>query len=81
MVADWDKIENAEHVSEIHPKVFKAAEVEPAMLGELFRFPLAEGRLRQPGSDRHKNSSSRKRLAVQDAGGDPEHVAGGRPYA
>ena len=79
MFADWDKIGNAEHFSEIHPKDFKANEVEPVMLGESFRFPLAEGRLRQPGSNRHKNSSSRRKLAVQDAGGDPAQAAGGDP--
>ena len=29
MVADWGKIEHAEHFSETHPKDFKAKEVGP----------------------------------------------------
>ena len=68
LVADWDAIENAEHVSDIYPKRFKHKEIEVKTTNGKFVFPLAEVILRQPGSDRHRNSSSRRR-----AKGDLEH--------
>ena len=54
LVVDWEEIENAEHFSDMSIKRFKASEVTTIKIGELFRFPSAEGVLRQPGSDRHK---------------------------
>ena len=66
LIADWEQIENAEMHSQIHSKKFKAAEVEAVKIGNNFRFPLAEGVLRQPGSDSHKNRSLRLRRAKDD---------------
>ena len=60
LVADWDQIENAEHVTDIHPKRFHYKEIEVKLKNGKFVFPLADGTLRQPGSDRHRNSSSRR---------------------
>ena len=54
------KVENAEHFSDIHIKRFKGREVTAHKVGEDFRFPLAEGIIRQPGSDRHKAPRLRK---------------------
>ena len=59
-VADWGQIENAEHVSEIKPKRFHYKEVEVKLTNGKFIFPLVEGTLRQPGSNRYRNSSSRR---------------------
>jgi len=50
-VADMEQIGSAELHSEIHPKRFRAEEVEPVLRDGHFKFPLAEGALRQPGSD------------------------------
>ena len=47
-VADWEAIENAEHAREIHIKRFDAKEVFTVKLRDKFRFPIAEGDLRQP---------------------------------
>ena len=40
MVADWDAIENAEHVSDIHPKRFKEKEIEVKTKNSKFVFLL-----------------------------------------
>ena len=42
-------------------------------VGEDFRFPLAEGIIRQPGSDRHKAPRLRK-PSSRPAGGDPRLI-------
>ena len=47
-VLDQEQIENALDISEIHERRLKAAEVEVLMDGENFRFPLADGSLKQP---------------------------------
>ena len=51
---DWEQIDNVERFSDVHTKRFKAAEIDVVRVGTDLRFPLAEGILRQPGSDRHK---------------------------
>ena len=61
MVADWDTIENAEHVSDVYPKRFQQKELEVETKNGKFVFPLADGVLWQPGSDKQRNSSSRRR--------------------
>ena len=60
MVADWDQIENAEHVSEIQTKRFHYKEVDVKLKQGKCVFPLGEGTLRQPGSNRSRISSSRR---------------------
>ncbi len=60
LVADWDQIENAEHVSEIQTKRFHYKEVDVMLKQGKFISPLVEGTLRQPGSNRYRNSSSRR---------------------
>ena len=50
MVLDWDEIENDQYSHDIHIKRFKDSEVEVPGGTDNFRFPLAEGILRQPGS-------------------------------
>ena len=60
-VAYWDQTENAEHVSDIHPKRFHYKAVEVKLNNGKLVFPLADGTLRQPVSDRYRNSSSRRR--------------------
>ena len=42
------------------PKDFHYKEVEVKLKNGKSVFPLADGTLRQPGSDRHRNSSSRR---------------------
>ena len=66
LVADWDHIENAEQVSDIHVKIVHHEEIELKLKQGKFVFPRAEGTLRQPGSNRYRNSSSRSH-----AKGDP----------
>ena len=65
-IADWEQIENAESHSQINYKTFKAAEIEVVKTGDHFRYPLAEGVLRQPGSNNHKIRSLRLRRAKDD---------------
>ena len=48
IVADWGDIENADAPCDIYPKTINAKEVQPIKLNSKFRFPLAEGALRQP---------------------------------
>jgi len=60
LVLDWEEIENASHFSDIHIKRFKHSEVSTAKVGDNFRFPLAEGVIRQPGSDRSKATRQRQ---------------------
>ena len=57
------QVENAEHFNDIYIKRFKAAEVEAIKVSDKYRFPLAEGIIRQPGSDRHKTRPSRPSAA------------------
>ena len=68
MVLDWEEIENASHFSDIHIKRFKSSEVNVHKVGENFRFPLAEGVLRQPGSERNKAPRQRS-SSPRGAGG------------
>ena len=51
MIADWEEVASAQSFSDIRIKRFKSKEVTPLVLGESFRFPVAEGALRQPGAD------------------------------
>ena len=51
LIADWEEVASAQAFTDIHVKRLKAQEVTPRVLGEKFSFPVAEGRLRQPGSD------------------------------
>ena len=62
IIADWEEIETAESCHEIYPRRLRAKEVFPIMHGKAkgsFSFPLAEGRLTQPGTCRFKNRSRR----------------------
>ena len=70
LVLDWEEIEQAEHFSDIHIKRFKASEVETSKLSGNFRFPLAEGLIRQPGSERHL--TARKRRSPSKSSPEPE---------
>ena len=70
LVLDWEEIEQAEHFSDIHIKRFKASEVETSKLSGKFRFPLAEGLIRQPGSERHL--TPRKRRSSSKSSPKPE---------
>ena len=65
---DWEQIENALHLSDIHIKRFRASEVTVPKVGWSFRLPLAEGALRQPGSERYRTQKE-KNLLYWDAGG------------
>ena len=67
-ILDWDEIENAQHFSDMHIKRFKSSEVLAAMEGDKFRFPLAEGILRRPGTDRHKEPCLRRSRSSTDRG-------------
>ena len=86
LVLDWEEIENAEHSSDISIKRFKASEVSAIKIGELFRFPLAEGVLRQPGSDRHLTPRKRRssptscRSADAEASEEPVEEGDADPY-
>ena len=78
LVLDWGEIENASHFNDIHIKRFKQSEVNAPKVGDNFRFPLAEGVIRQPGSDRSKAPRQRK-PAPKGAGGDPRLARGRIP--
>ena len=56
LVVDWDAVVNAEKASEIHVKRYKANEANVMKVNDTFRFPLAEGIVKQPsaGSRRHR---------------------------
>ena len=66
LVVDWDQNENAEQVRDIHIKRVHHKEIELKLKSGKFVFPLAEGPLRQPGSNRHRNSSSRNHSKGDD---------------
>jgi len=61
LVADWEEVASAQSSSEIHIKKFKQKELNATLVGKepykalngvmSFRFPVAEGVLRQPGAD------------------------------
>ena len=61
LVIDWEELENADNVSEVYIKRFAHPEVFPTKSGDQFRFPLKEGALRQPGSDRQRAPKRRVR--------------------
>ena len=48
-ILDWQQVDIANHVNLIHPRRIRREEVFPVKLNHKFRFPLAEGALRQPG--------------------------------
>ena len=56
-IADWEQIQEAETIHDIYPRRFNAKEVFPVKHGEKFRFPVAEGRLRQPGGTVRRGNS------------------------
>ena len=70
MLADWEEIASAQSFSDIYIKRFKSKEVSPIKLAETFRFPVAEGALRQPGADHLTSPQS-----------DPFGTAGRNPSA
>ncbi|MHC4951072.1 MAG: hypothetical protein ACYTEU_08835, partial [Planctomycetota bacterium] len=51
LIGDWEQIAGAEALSDINLKRFKSKEVTPCKNGKSFIFPVADGLLRQPGSD------------------------------
>ena len=71
LVLDWEQIENALHFSDIHIKRFRAAEVHAPKVSGEFRYPLAEGALRQPGSERHK-APRKRRTPSSEVRGEPQ---------
>ena len=67
LVADWEEIEQAECAREVHVQRIK--EINKVMLDGKFRFPLAEGVLRQPdpGATRLHKRSQRLSWVTQEA--------------
>ena len=54
-ILDWEELANAQHVSQVHLKRFKATEINVPKIGAVgdkYRFPVAEGFLKQPGNER-----------------------------
>ena len=50
MLVDWEELDEASHMSEVHVKGITAEEVEPVLVDELFVFHMAEGFVSQPNS-------------------------------
>lgn len=67
IIIDWDEIENADAVCDICPKTINAKEVQPILLSGKFRFPVAEGALRQPDAG-SKSKRGRKAGSNVSAG-------------
>ena len=65
-ILDWDEIESAQHFSDMHIKRSKSSGVLAVQDVAKFRFPLAEGILRQPGTDRHKEPRLRRPRSSSD---------------
>ena len=55
IVLDWEKIHHANYVTEVHEKRFKAEEVEVVLTDGKHTFPLADGRILQPGGASRSN--------------------------
>ena len=70
LVADWEDFQEAELVSEVHVKRFKAAEVQVMLRSnsnqKSFRFPIAEGNLKQPGGQPIEVVRRTRRAPTQD---------------
>ena len=66
LVADWEQIENAENSRDIYVKRFDAKEIFPIQLSGKFRFPIAEGDLRQPGDRTKHNRKKPSRNLKED---------------
>lgn len=60
-VYDWEQMENSEHISDVHPRTIKGAEVFPTMYGNSFHFPLAEGDLKQPDYGRQRKPRKKRK--------------------
>ena len=60
-VVDWQELDRAERVSEIPIRRIKAKEVFPQLYNGKYRFPLAEGALRQPQNSVHTHRHARNR--------------------
>ena len=73
LLVDSEEIEDAESVSDIYIKRFKAQEVNPTKIADNFRFPLAQGDLRQPGAQpRTRRSRSRGKPLQEDSSEESE---------
>ena len=68
-ILNWGETENGQHFSDMHIKRFKSTEVLAVQDGDTFRFPLAKGVLRQPGTSRHKEPRLRRPRSSSDWGG------------
>ena len=66
LVADWEELEKADHVSDVTMKRFKAKEVHPVKLVD-FVFPVSAGRLKQP-SERTSRPAKSRRMALGPKG-------------
>ena len=62
LIADWEELEKADHVSEITMKRFKAKEVHSVKLVD-FVFPVSAGRMKQP-SQRTSRPEQSRRMAL-----------------
>ena len=67
-VADWEEMSNAQHFSEVYVRRFKADEVIPVKVVGNFRFPCAEGDLKQPGQSKNRIPKLRLQKPPSPAG-------------
>ena len=74
-VLDWDEVENAEALHQIYERDIHIKEVSALKVDGRFSFPLAEGKLRQPGSFRPKRQRRRYLPADPDTTDYPESGA------
>jgi transposase InsO family protein len=61
LVVDWQEFDRAERVAEVPIRRIKAKEVFPQLYNGKYRFPLAEGALRQPQNSVHTHRHARNR--------------------
>ena len=80
LIADWEEIVNAERASEIHVKRYKANEVNVMKVNDTFRFPLAEGIIKQPSPGSRRHWKPTQPLNWNDDDDEPDE-AGAAPHA
>ena len=83
-VVDWDDMQNADSFHEVEEKIkrFKAQEVEIIKIQGNFSFPLAQGNLSQPLSEKRVVPRRRERSPrASNPGGEEEANSDGEPPA
>ena len=65
LIADWEELDNASHVSEVYIRRINSQEMFPVKEEGKFIFPLALGLLNQPGDLKPKDEERSRRKKDQ----------------